>query len=112
MADTEWLKSLKVGDKAVVSNRFGRGIQTVERATATQIVMSGGAKFRRRDGGKIGGGPYSAARISPATDEVAEEIKRQRRAFSLAARLSDVSWRSLPLETLEAIVAMLPEKES
>lgn len=106
MADSEWLNSLKAGDVVVVRRGYvyyGLTLDVVERTTPTQIIVRGerGLRFRRSDGGLVGG---DNKRLIQPTQAVRDEIRR----VELVEMLGTESlWRAVPLETLEAIVALL-----
>jgi hypothetical protein len=66
----DWLKNLKAGDEVAVFNGYPWNIptiETVDRTTATLIVV-GGARFRRRDG-CAPGDSWSRNRIRQPTQE-------------------------------------------
>lgn len=67
MTAREWLDGLKAGDKVAVEHYSSVGIATVDRTTATQIVVRGG-RYRRHDGHYVGGG-YTAPMIAQPTPE-------------------------------------------
>ena len=75
MTDTQWLNSLRVGDKAVVDAPRQMGeprIVTVERVTGTQIV-AGGLRFRNRDGKMLGA---ESSYLRKSTPELLEKVER------------------------------------
>lgn len=53
--------------------------------------------------------PYHGASLKPATDEAVEKIRAVTLRRFIIRRIGLVKWSSLPLETLEKIVAILPE---
>lgn len=106
----EWLDSLKVGSSVILTTRNTRYLRKVVRVTATLFVLNTGERIRRKDGSVVGGTPYSTTSISPATEEVVASVSKEMRQRGLSSRLAGVSWRSLPLETLEAVYALLPKE--
>lgn len=112
MNDREWLESLKPGDVVAVEYSHGSngrtfGLRKVGRVTATQVVTNNGDRFRKVTGRLVGQDGYYFTTLVPPTDEIRLSILRER----LVVRLNAVPWRALPLETLEKIVALLPENE-
>ena len=79
MTDAErkgWLASLKGGDEVAIANPTWAGanyvIETIERTTATQLILSRGRRFNR-DNGLIRGNSY--IRISPVTQDVLDDVE-------------------------------------
>lgn len=111
MNDREWLSSLKEGDQVIVQGNGGHErVRPVTRVTATQIGV-GEARFNRSDGRARGGGTWTFSAVRQATPEDVERIRKAERQRAMSSRLAGIAWRSLPLETLEKIVALLPENE-
>lgn len=112
--DREWLKSLKVGDEVILTHHhFGtrtRQIAKVDRETKMYLVV-GNQRFRKEDGREPGRSMGSWATIGPATSETRQRTRDENRKALLCDRLRCLKWSALPLETLESIVALLPEKE-
>lgn len=67
-----WLASLKVGDRVMVGGRWNSydEIRRVARITATQIVLDDthGSRFRRRDGGGLGGDRRFVREVTPEAE--------------------------------------------
>jgi hypothetical protein len=104
MAD--WLETLKEGDEVVVSGPWsGLSLERITRASATQVAV-GATKFRRSDGRQVGGKGYRFPTIKEPTPELRQKIAHDRVASKLAGMRPE-SWRALPLETLEAIAALI-----
>ena len=110
MIDIDWLQQVKPGD--VVATGSGWQMPTpakVEKLTATQIVLVGGRRYRRRDGRAIGAGSWGAPYLYPMTAELREQIQdgdRRRRALAVIYK---ASWREQPTDVLEAVAAALGE---
>ena len=51
----ESLENVKVGDVVIEHCRWENVIATVTKVTATQIVINGGYKYRKKDGYMVGG---------------------------------------------------------
>jgi hypothetical protein len=120
MAETtrEWLDSLKVGDEVVLKTSSAmRGSTTdalveVTRLTATQVVLKGGARFRKRDGEDVGADTFTYRRIHPATPRAAALIREAAKRRNLVERIARAtdrgsSWGWLPTDDLESIVSIL-----
>lgn len=111
MTDREWLESLKEGDWVIVQGSGGHErVRPVTRVTATQIAV-GETRYRRSDGHEMGCGTWVFSSLRQANPESVERIRTAERLRALSSRLAGISWRSLPLETLEKIVGLLPENE-
>ncbi len=70
----DWLASIKPGDRVLTTRGYGRGYDStmVAKVTATQLVLDGGSRYRRKDGRSVGG---DADRIAKAA--AAHEAYRQ-----------------------------------
>lgn len=101
----EWLASLKPKDRAAIPARWSDGCQvlTVERVTATQIVMEGGERFRRGDGRSFTGDSWNRAWLKPITPELLEANEKSRLRAWLEA--VNVRKKTLSLETMRAMKA-------
>lgn len=104
MTDDEWAKSLKPGDEIAVGNYHRKDIRTVDRVTATQVVV-GDARFRRKDGMLVGdyhglSRPY----IMPATQKIRDGVRREKLEAEIR-RFADRLGRrdAVPLDILEAV---------
>ena len=97
----EWLENLKVGDKVIVDN-WGQSIGTVERVTATLVIV-GSCRYRKRDGYQLGGSSYSRGLIREPTPERLAAVRHA----VLAKRFSKTEWHKYSLEDLEKVAALL-----
>lgn len=112
--NNDWLKELKAGDKViVVTGGFNarRTVEIVEKATATQIVLPRGARYRKSDGDLIGRNRWHQNRLEQATPEAVVAANEAKRVLHLDARLSNVKWGDVPLAKLERIAKILDESE-
>lgn len=79
-AHKAWLESLKAGDEVAVRyGPYGCRFATVERVTATQILVESD-RFRRADGRQIGGSTWQTRRLEMperAREEIAEREARK-----------------------------------
>lgn len=110
MPKTEWLDSLKAGDEVLYSVGWGgsavRYIETVERTTATQIIL-GRARFRRKDGRRVGAAELRYGSIREPTDADREQIERERLRQDIAGRWRTIEHRDslshVPLQLLRDV---------
>ena len=68
------LQDLEAGDLAYIGSSHGIGIVKIDRITKTQIITTGGLKYRRRDGGLIGTDMYYYEYIQILTAEKKAEV--------------------------------------
>jgi len=106
----DWMDTLKPGDEVTV---LGGGIysapsiQTVERLTKTQVVLSErGRKFRRTDGREIGMTGYWIPRIVEVTQEHRDTVENARLRHRIAEGLKNPD---LSLGVLRAMAKALKE---
>lgn len=105
----DWLANLKVGDKIVVGGggRIRVFLSTVRRLTKTRIFTTGDGAFGR-DG--YSPGQWATTYLLEPTPENLEEVRQEAlrvRRCQVAYQLREYAWQKLPLETLEAIKALL-----
>lgn len=85
MNKSEWLQSLKAGDKVAVNYMHNLYLATVSRVTATQIVIvhkngvgnKYDVKYSKDRGYKIGGDKWHSETLEMLTDELLEKIKQR-----------------------------------
>lgn len=109
-----WLDSLQPGDTwtyVYTSGYFSRrdvATVTVKKLTKTQIVLLDGTRYRRSDGGKVGGSSFDKLH-SPSRPEELQQAADEREHRRLAAQLDGVEWRRIPKEKLEAVLKIIKE---
>lgn len=102
--DTQWLQNLKPGDKVIVSGNHHESLDTVERVTATQIVLKAGRRYRKVDGWHVGGGSaFYSSNLMPVTREAVNRIRLRQ----LHVKVAQINWRDVPLETLGKVLALV-----
>jgi len=107
MRANEWLERLQEGDVVLVSGGlYGLREDRVRSVTRTQITV--GVDTYRRDNGRGRGG--ARGDLCEATLERLQEIANRRRTNELVSMFGKVHWRSIPLATLEAMAALLPQE--
>lgn len=109
-----WLDSLQPGDTLTYvytsgySSRRDVVTVTVKKLTKTQIVLLDGTRYRRSDGGKVGGSVYDKLH-GPSRPEELQKAADEREHRWLAAQLDGVEWRHIPKEKLEAVLKIIKE---
>jgi len=109
-----WLDSLQPGDTWTYAYTRGYSSQrgvctvTVEKLTLTQIVLLDGTRYRRKDGGKVGGSYFDKLH-SPSRPEELQKAADEREHRWLAAQLDGVKWKNIVKEKLEAVLKIIKE---
>ncbi len=109
-----WLDSLQPGDTwtyVYTSGYFSRRdvtTVTVKKLTKTQIVLLDGTRYRRSDGGKVGGSSFDKLH-SPSRPEELQKAADEREHRWLAAQLDGVKWKNIVKEKLEAVLKIIKE---
>ena len=70
------LADVKIGDLLIKHFRGMRSVVKVEKLTPTQIVVTGGDRFRIKDGYEIGGGGFCHCYITHPKEGEVESIRR------------------------------------
>ncbi len=109
-----WLDSLQPGDTwtyvytSGYSSRRDVATVTVKKLTKTQIVLLNGTRYRRSDGGKVGGSSYDKLH-GPSRPEELQKAADEREHRWLAAQLDGVKWKNIVKEKLEAVLKIIKE---
>ena len=109
-----WLDSLQPGDTWTYAYTSGYSSQrsvctvTVEKLTKTQIVLLDGTRYRRSDGGKVGGS-YFDKLYGPSRPEELQQVDDEREHRRLVVKLDAVNWQRFPKEKLEAVLKIIKE---
>ena len=109
-----WLDSLQPGDTwtyAYTTGHYSRrdvATVTVEKLTKTQIVLRNGARYRRSDGGKVGGSSFDKLH-APSRPEELYQVAEERQHRRLVVELEGVKWRNIVKEKLEAVLKIIKE---
>lgn len=90
MSNTEWLGSLKEGDKVAVENRGDYCVKTVRRITKTQILTKSG-RYSKKNGLEIGSCIWHKSVLEPVTDEIRCSIKRRLLTNKVALAVNGLS---------------------
>ena len=69
-------EDVKVGDLLIKHFRGMRSVVKVEKLTPTQIVVTGGDRFRKKDGYEIGSGGFYCCYITRPKEGEVESIRR------------------------------------
>lgn len=108
MTEREWLDGLKAGDEVNLRGSFERVgcIASVERVTATQIVLAGrGGRYRRKNGRLVGGTGWGVPSIHEATPEVRAKVWRA----NAERRLGRCQWHALTDDQIARVLAIVDE---
>lgn len=70
------LIDVKVGDLLIKHFRDVRSVVKVEKLTPTQIVVTGGDRFRKKDGYEIGSGGFYSCYITIPKEGEVESVRR------------------------------------
>ena len=111
----DWLMELKTGDKVIVSGgsmSTPADVDTVERMTETQLVLTGGGRFLRSSGIVLGGSPYCPRYLIEATPERVAKIMEDKERRRLTSYISDRLRGGLDLDVLRRVYGGLKEKYS
>lgn len=99
-----WLNTLKVGDKVIVSSSFVESIDVVERLTKTQILLKNTyKKYRRNSGVEISGDKWNFTRLYEATEEAVNKIREKNKRKILINRINSLNLYLLTTDVLEQI---------
>jgi hypothetical protein len=105
---TEWLLSLKEGDEVATAVRYTHPARyrfaRVTKLTPTQIVV-GSSRYRKTDGGLVGGDSWDNEAIQEPTDTMRE----RNREHADRHRLNEAKdgFHKLPIETVRALLSVL-----
>jgi hypothetical protein len=73
----ENFENVKVGDLVISHHRHTTSVVKVERVTPTQLVVTGGERFRKKDGCGIGSGGFYYSYITIPKEGEVESIRRR-----------------------------------
>jgi hypothetical protein len=73
----EKFENVKVGDLLISHHRSMKSVVKVERVTPTQLVVTGGERFRKKDGYGIGCGGFYYSYITIPKEGEVESINKQ-----------------------------------
>jgi len=105
-------ESLKEGDKVAVSFGYmsgvGYSIKVVSKATKTQITLTDGEKYNKKNGYRTGSqGMYRRPRLVQITPEILNGLEKRKLIGSIRLKMEHVeallSKREITLETLELL---------
>lgn len=103
----KFLLNIKPGDKVIVSSKTGVSgrdrVSKVDRVTATQVILDNKSRFRKKDGFRVGYGPWYNFSLREATEDAIAEVYRNNERNRLASNLFHADWRNMTLESLQAV---------
>jgi len=108
MTDNQWLQELKVGDEVYIPKQYGRGYirSFVQRITPSQIVVTGGDKYRKKDGCSVGTGIWNSSRIYQPTEKL-ENTYKLGELEAQAIKLRDKLTIPQTISELESLISAL-----
>ena len=117
MTSPDWIKNLKPGDRVAVTIGHFHGSEgqiypVVNTTPSGRItVQIGASKVVFNPNGRERG-DSRGWRVAQLTPELEAAIREREERSRLLRTLESTRWRDLPLETLRAVAALLPEKET
>ena len=102
------LQDLEAGDLACTESTNSIGMVRIDRITKTQIITTGGSKYRRRDGGLIGAGPYYYEYIQILTEEKKDEIRTLRLRMKAKKMIDNIEIPTDGSKLEKLIIAIKP----
>lgn len=108
--ENKQLKDAEAGETVIVWSSGGMGwrrISKIDRVTKTMIFVER-SSYNRITGRRTGNSRYSARIYLPDPGEI-DEIRNEANKNGLVKKLSDFQFDSLPIETLEMIIELLPK---
>jgi hypothetical protein len=103
----QWLAELKPGDKVLIDNKQ---VAIVDRVTPTGKIRIGQSTFTKY-GKREGDGQWHFVYLYQWTQEREDEIRDERAKNRAVNYLNDFNFKSLSIETLNAIIQLV-EKET
>ena len=104
----ESLENVKVGDVVIEHCRWENVIATVKKVTATQIVIKGGDRYRKKDGHMVGGnGGWWVRYISVPKEGEVEALKRQKFIEDVVSEMKKRTARDVTYEQAVKIKEVL-----
>lgn len=111
----EWLSALKPGDAVAIALGWNTCymIEQVERLTATQILLSNQARYRREDGSLLGNSSsrWGRKRLEEVTDEVRDANLRQNLLSALRG-MDRRDWEALTTPGLKMVCDALVQAKA
>jgi hypothetical protein len=102
------LSQVKPGAKLLRSIRSNTSVVTVEKVNKNHIVVSGGKKYRRKDGWAVGVSTWDADVVRPYVEEEWQAYRKKQQETKLRRDLIDYNWMNLDIEIVRQIHALLP----
>ena len=104
----ESLENVKVGDVVIEHCRWENVIATVTKVTATQIVINGGDRYRKKDGHMVGGsGGWWVRYISVPKEGEIEILKRKKFISDVHSAMHKMTEQDLTYEQAVKIKEVL-----
>ena len=97
------LNNVKPGDKVIVNTQLHKGIEVVERTTAT-LVITKYHRFNKKSGKALGGDTWSYVWARIGTEEEVEQIQKEAYRRNLISKCNGIQFNKLSNSQLEAIL--------
>lgn len=112
MDKQEWLDNLKPGDTIYQVGQSGYNRHdylikmTVQKRTATQIVMEDGKRFNKNTGKRVGGGQFECLQLPPS-DGVIQRLIKEAGERRVLISLQKIDWYAVDVDIRQRIYALL-----
>lgn len=105
------LENIKPGDLVFYSTSRTVGIDTVQRVTKTQVILSGDRRFRKSNGKMVGRDTWDSDKsikpLTPRLEKVVGASRAKDRAQSAAHFVADHANRATPESLIDSLTAAL-----
>ena len=101
-----------VGDKILYYTPMVEYLYYVKRLTKTQIILNDYSRYNRQTGNPIGAGDFNRVRIRIATEEDEKRLRENTKRNYIRRKIEKIDYKTISLETLEAIDWALKEGEA
>ena len=105
MDNHEWLNELSVGDKVIMSGRYRKSVNVVQRLTKTQIILEGtNCRFRKANGREVGGSSWGAIYLRKGTPAEISKVEDATTRQRIIAKLTyESTWNGLSTKELISV---------
>lgn len=108
------LKSIKEGDRVIIRWARDARVGTVTHRTPGGRLTVESERATRRFNAKgrlVGASGWDSPHLEVWTEEAGRAIEESREREKLSSRLRDFAWKSLPLDVLRQVAAILAAQE-
>lgn len=100
------LNNVRPGDKLIVNTQFHKGVEVVERTTAT-LVITKYHRFNKKSGKALGGDTWSYVWASIGTEEEIGQIQQEAYRRNLISKCERIEFNKLSNSQLEAVLKIV-----